>query len=159
MKEIQYDKLQVQDYILNPVFSNEEVNLLHSLRSRTTECKANFKQKYIHSNLLCSLCQVECEDQQHILRCKVILSELNATDIANENIKYEDLFSKNVNKQKAITALFLSLFNIRNKILEKQNSQMAPSNTGVMLKLSDNLHSCTVYSIFGKKIIIIIVFV
>ena len=48
VKEIQYDKFQVQDYILNPVFSNEEVNLLHSLRSRTTECKANCKPKYIH---------------------------------------------------------------------------------------------------------------
>jgi hypothetical protein len=64
------------------------------------------------------------EDQLHIFRCKVILRELNAKDIANENINNEDLFSKNVTNQKAITALFLSLFN-RNNILNRQNRQRA----------------------------------
>ena len=39
VKEIQYIKLSIQNYILSPLFSNEEVNLLFALRSRGTDCK------------------------------------------------------------------------------------------------------------------------
>ena len=49
VKEIVYEKLEVQPYLTSPLFSNDEVNLLHRLRSRMTECKANFKQKYVHN--------------------------------------------------------------------------------------------------------------
>ena len=150
VRHIQYDQFKTQEYMKNPQFSNEEINLLHALRSRSTDCKANYKQKYIHSNILCSLCKNEDEDQQHILRCKVIQDELNTKEIANENIEYEDLFSKDIGKQKTITALFLLLFKIRDDILQKQNSRQAPSTTGVMLKLSNDLHPCTVYSSLGK---------
>jgi hypothetical protein len=106
----------------NPQFSNEEINLLHALRSRSTDCKANYKQKYIHSNIMCSLCKNEDEDQQHILRCKVIKDALNTNEIIKENIEYEDLFSKDKSKQKTITAQFVILLKIRDNILEKQNS-------------------------------------
>ena len=73
VKEIEYKKLSIQNYILSPLFSNEEVNLLYALRSRGTDCKANFKNKYLHSNLLCPLCQGEIEDQQHLVKCKKLL--------------------------------------------------------------------------------------
>ena len=34
-------------YMVSPIFSNEEVNLFHHLRSRSGECRANYKQKEI----------------------------------------------------------------------------------------------------------------
>ena len=57
VRHIQYDKLQTQEYMTSPIFTNEDVELLHALRSRSTDCKANFKQKYIHSNIKCDLCK------------------------------------------------------------------------------------------------------
>ena len=67
IRHIEYKKLEVQKYMTSPIFTNNEVNLLHALRSRSTECKVSYKQKYVSSNLLCSLCKIE-----HILTCKVL---------------------------------------------------------------------------------------
>ena len=135
----------------SPLFSNAEVNMLHALRSRSTECKENFKQKYLHSNTLYSLCQVESQDQQHILRCKVIQSKFKSEDVCSKNSKYEDLFRHNINEQKEITGLFLALFKIKESIREENNpSREAPSNTQVLLDLGDNLQPCIVHSDLGK---------
>ena len=128
VKQIQYKKLEIQKYMTSPLFSNEEVNLLHALRSRSTECKENFKQKYTNSNLLCNLCKVENEDQAHLMRCRVIQDNFDTEEIANRKIKYDDIFSENIVKQKEITSLFIILFKIRNEIQENQTSQPAPSN-------------------------------
>ena len=73
VKDIEYLSLSTQKYMLSPVFTNEEVR--YALRSRGTECKSNFKNKYAHTNLLCLLCKAQNEDQQHILSCKVIQNE------------------------------------------------------------------------------------
>ena len=78
------------------MFTNEEVNLLHALRSRSTECRANYKQKYIHTNILCTLCQLESEDQQHILQCHVILKEYDTDEAARAGVKYVDIFSEDL---------------------------------------------------------------
>ena len=58
------------------------------------ECRANYKQKYIHSNILCTLCQLESEDQQHILR------EYDSDEVAQSDSKYDDIFSDDVHKEK-----------------------------------------------------------
>ena len=150
IKHIRYDTLCVQNYMVSPIFPNEEVNLLHALRSRTTECRANFKQKYIHSNILCTLCQLENEDQQHILQCSIILREYNSDEVAQSSVKYDDIFSEDVHKQKEVTSLFLKLFEIRKKLNEDKTSQEDPSSARVELDLSNNLHPCTVYSSPGK---------
>ena len=150
IKHIHYDTLCVQNYMVSPIFPNEEVNLLHALRSRTTECRAKFKQKYIHSNILCTLCQLENEDQQHILQCSIILREYNSDEVAQSSVKYDDIFSEDVHKQKEATSLFLKLFEIRKKLNEDKTSQEDPSSARVELDLSNNLHPCTVYSSPGK---------
>ena len=56
-------------------FSNQEIEILTKLRSRTLELKSNFKKKY-NNNLKCSIkdCYSE-ESQEHLLfECKPILS-------------------------------------------------------------------------------------
>ena len=55
VKNINYSQLTTQKYMVSPIFSNKEVNMLYALRSRATECRANYKQKYIHSNILYSI--------------------------------------------------------------------------------------------------------
>ena len=150
VKDIKYDKLKTQEYMTSSIFTNEDVQLLHALRSRSTDCKANFKQKYIHSNIICDLCKNEEETQQHILECEELRKEYNSEDVVTENVTYDSLFCKDVKKQKEVTTLFKELFKAKERIIQKHNSQQAPSTTTVMLKLSDNLQICTVHSSLGK---------
>ena len=135
---------------MSPLFTNEEVNLLFALRSRGTDCKSNFKNKYVHSNLLCPLCKTEIEDQKHILSCNTIVKEFKSDNVTYGTVEYDDIFSENINKQKAVTCLFKDMFRIRNKLIEEYNSQMAPSNTGVMLEISDPLLPC-ILNLFSRK--------
>ena len=132
----------------SPIFTDIEVNLLHRLRSRSTECKENFKQKYIHTNIRCSLCDVENEDQRHLLSCRVIQQYIRSNNITISKVEYQDLFSQDVRKQKEITTLYLELFQIRTTLLN--DSQVAPSSTTMELTMGKDVQYCIDYSLSGK---------
>ena len=153
VRHIEYEALKTQTYMTSPIFSNEEVNLLHALRSRMTDCKVNFRQKYASSSLVCNLCAVSDEDQQHILNCKVLTEKVKSAEIIKEKVKYAHLFSSDVYKQKAITVVYEELFQIRKNLSEKLNSQLelAPSPTQpVELMTSDDLLHC-IDNLFSEK--------
>ena len=63
LSKVKYKKLKTQKYMLSHVFSNEEVDILHALRSRSIDCKNNFKHKYTNGDLACLLCKQACDDQ------------------------------------------------------------------------------------------------
>ena len=85
-----------------------------------------------------------------LLKCKVIKTNLKTDEISKDIVKYEDIFSKDVQKQKEVTALYMNLFRLRDSLLENENSQMAPSPTRVELRMSEYLLPCIDYSSFGK---------
>ena len=99
---------------------------------------------------MCTLSQVECDDQQHILQCKIILDEYKSDDLAITSVTYDDIFSDDVLKQKEVTTLFLKLFSIRDKLIEEKTNPDDPSSTRLELDVSNNLHHCIVYSSPGK---------
>ena len=107
----------------------------------------NFRNKYIQTHTRCPICDMENDDQQHILTCNVIQKYHKSQDITKESVKYEDLFSENINKQKAITALYVQLFDIRSKL---QNSQMAPSSENLELTMGRDLRNSIDYSLSGN---------
>ena len=117
---IEYKQLETQNYVTSPLFSNSEVNLLFALRSRSVDCKQNFKNHYTN-DLLCNLCQRGNDSQAHILTWSVLSEHFKTSDIMQENIEYDDIF-KNHRKQKHITALFKTLIEIRKKLLEEKQS-------------------------------------
>ena len=49
IRDINYKELKVQGYMISPI---EEVNTLHSLRSRSVNCKANLKNMYKDVDML-----------------------------------------------------------------------------------------------------------
>ena len=152
VKDIVYEKLEVQSYLISPLFSNDEVNLLHRLRSRMTECKANFKQKYVSTNLMCRLCNLEVEDQQHLLQCVELSTKFQTQSVTKRKVEYEDIFSPNIEQQKVAAALFNKLFKLREDIIEERNSQKAPSYTSVQLKMSNNLQQNVLFAqLLGNK--------
>ena len=69
------------------------------------------------------MCPLGCGDLdnlKNILTCKVLQQSYTSSDTANSDIKYEDIFSNDVGKQKQVTELYRRLLEIRNKIISSQ---------------------------------------
>ena len=94
----------------SPLFTNQEVNLLHALRSRSINVKDNYKQKY-QVNLLCSLCKKERDDQAHVINCEVLKRLIRTREVVMETCVYDDIFADHI-KQKQITHLFYKFLEI-----------------------------------------------
>ena len=56
VKNIQYSKLEPQEYIFNGEFKNDEISKLFSLK------KSNFSGQYFNENLHCSL---GCSEEEY----------------------------------------------------------------------------------------------
>ena len=116
-KNIEYDQLEKQPYITDASFSSEEKQILFKLRTRMVEVKENFKSR--HSDTICSLCFDHVESQKYLLDCPVLIN--NCSDLYNDSfVKYEDLFSSEIEKQLKATKLFDAVLETRNKLLEIQ---------------------------------------
>jgi transcriptional/translational regulatory protein YebC/TACO1 len=63
IKQIEYEDLETQRYLTSPLSSNEDVSFLFSLRSRFIDCKANFKNQYKDTNILCPVCKDKDDTQ------------------------------------------------------------------------------------------------
>ena len=89
--------------------TREEAQLIFRLRCRVTEAKNNLKGKY--DNLECGACGLYEEDQQHILKCKVLNKEKTI-----EETKYENLLNGTVEEKLKIARKFRENFAILEKI-------------------------------------------
>ena len=74
LKNLSYEKFEIQDYIKNKNISNKEKQLLFSLRTRSYNVKNNFKNRF-KGKLNCRLGCNHLEDQEHVfVYCKFIPS-------------------------------------------------------------------------------------
>ena len=115
VKNVNFSKLQIQDYLLPNSLEMKQQKLLFQLRTRMVELKSNFKRK--HNDNLCPICHKDGDDQTHLLQCSELINGLNLLS-EKEIILHEDIFSEIVEKQARVTRLFESLFNFRKKLLE-----------------------------------------
>ena len=143
IKHIEYEDLETQRYLTSPLFSNEEVSLLFSLRSRFMDCKANFKNQYKDTNILCPVCKGNDDTQQHMLECEVIINAFKSAGVTIEKNNYEDIF-KDHKKQKEITAMYKELLKIKTKLIkDSQPNQLDPCTSGEeVLMNSHDLLTC-----------------
>ena len=126
------------------MFSNEEVNLLHALRARCVNVKANFSSRYTN-NMLCPLCKTERDDQPHILECQVLNKKFKSTETLTDTSQYQDIFA-DIKKQKGITHLLAQLMKIRKSMVgENLEAESAPSISDGVLEDSDDLHTSIVH--------------
>ena len=131
------------------MFSNEEVNLLHALRARYINVKANFSSRFLN-NMLCPLCKTERDDQPHILECPVLKRKFKSTETLTDTNQYQDIFA-DLKKQKGITHLFVQLMRIRKSLVgENLEAESDPSISGGVLEDSDNLHTSIVHCYFRE---------
>ena len=128
MRDIQYSKLNIQEYLQSPKFSDAEKELLFALRSHTKRgIKSNFPSFYA-GNLTCPLnChETKPEDcQNHILNCNRILAHLSMTD--NEIVQYSDIYGS-LAQQKAAVRVFSRALDIREELLKKDTQSAIPTS-------------------------------
>ena len=85
IRNIKYSELECQPYILSSIFTNEDVNLLHSLRGRSVDCKVIFRGR--GDDIFCHLCTSgEPDDQPHIVASAKILENLSTSDIVKNKV-------------------------------------------------------------------------
>ena len=113
MKQLTYDKFQMQEYLTNGEFNRDEIKLLYSLRSKTYLAKANFKNMN-KGNLKCVFQCDQIETQEHIFQnCEPILRRLNLHHI--EQIK--SVFGS-PNEQKMAIQVFIKIDKMRKYMID-----------------------------------------
>ena len=79
------------------------------------QVKANFKNGL--DNIICDLCNIEEDDQCHLLSCEKLMYECE--DLYNDDtVEYEDIFSNTENQLKAVK-LFQKVLKVRENLLLK----------------------------------------
>ena len=76
-------------------------------------------------DVTCPLGCAHIDTIPNILICPAIQQHIHTNQAANSEIKYEDIFSTDILKQKQVTALYIECIEIRESI---QNSKSAALN-------------------------------
>ena len=101
MKNLQYDELAIQPYMINGNFTLKQIKLLFSLRSMCYPAKLNFR-KLNRGNLKCSLGCIEDESQTHLFEeCEPIRAKLKLNITTSMASIYQS-----VSEQKEIITIF-----------------------------------------------------
>ena len=119
MDGLRYDALEKAAYLSSPIFDSESRRLLLALRTRTVNgIKNDFRGAFV--DIKCPLKCGEDDTLQHLLECNVIKIHHKSSDIAHSDIKYQDVFSEDVVKQKQVTELYQQLLKTRTILLESE---------------------------------------
>ena len=74
----------------------------------------------MYPDVACPLGCGHTDTLPNILMCPALKVRLVTKSVTNDGIKYEDVFSPDVKKQKQVTELFKQLLEIREKLLNCQ---------------------------------------
>ena len=116
MDYLEYDKLEIMQYMKSPLFNSTSVNMLLTLRTRTVRgIRNDFRGMY--QDALCPLGCGDTDTLPNILTCRVLQANMTSLNIATDTIQYSDVFSTDVCKQKQVTEAYSQLLEIREKLL------------------------------------------
>ena len=116
VKDLSYPRLESQVYIKSGLFSNDELEMLFSMRSKMIQVKCNFPGLN-KDEKRCSLGCPDIEDQEHILNCRYLSEHLEDQSILAE-VSYQDIFNT-VEDQKNVVMVYKQLLEIRKDLIEK----------------------------------------
>ncbi len=109
LANLSYDKLEMQSYLRDGVLNCKEARLLFSFRTRMVDVGCNFKNK---ASLLCPLCSVASDDQQHLLLCTKIHNAMVPV------VSYNDIFGTDTYKMKVVLEELKKALSIREELLQ-----------------------------------------
>ena len=70
-------------------------------------------------NLLCELCKSQISDQQHLIKCSILVEKV--PELTNTTIKYGDIFG-DIEKIVPAIKLFSNVIKMREELLEEIES-------------------------------------
>ena len=105
-----------EQYFSDSRLTREQVQTLFSLRSRTYNCKDNFRIQY-SSNLLCDLCELALCQQSHILCCPKILKNITIDQQILLEINHDMIYG-NTDQQVQFMKTFDKFASVRNSLLK-----------------------------------------
>ena len=118
MNGLVYKKLEKAEYLGNPLFNSEGIKLLLALRTRTvTGIKNDFRGMFPDN-----LCPLSCNSPdtlRHVLECVILQQRHVSQSVSASDIRYEDVFSEDITKQKQATQLYSELLEIRNNLVSQ----------------------------------------
>ena len=123
-KPLKYSKLQLQPYLRPGVvdLTIKEKAFIFEARSRMIDLRDNFKSG--KSELKCRACNVEVEDQPHLLRCTKLMED---GELVQHIPEYSDLFGHDAAKIAAVSRILQRKFTV----LKSFNNQSAPNTVSV----------------------------
>ena len=104
-----------QDYIIYKNLSKAEVQTLYKIRNSMVDVKENFKSNY--ENMLCRLCFIFSENQQHLLDCSIIREKLKDV-IEFENLNIEMAY-ESLERQELLAKYYTIILNARSDIISQ----------------------------------------
>ena len=119
MDNLVYEKLEMSKYLNSPMFDFHNIQMLFAIRTRTVRTiKTDFSGMY--PDVDCPMGCGQTDTLPNILTCPVLQVHMMTDSLTNDAVKYEDVFSTDIKKQKQVTELFRQLLEIRGKKLNCQ---------------------------------------
>ena len=116
MSKLKYTELKLQNIYKSENINSYQAKNLYRWRTRTWDFRTNYRSKY--SDLKCQLCLSHIDKDELFLSCQVIINEVPSVR-SNKTLKYEDLFSDDVEKQEKIGKLLDVAYKKRVELLSK----------------------------------------
>ena len=117
MQNMEYGAFEVASYLKSSLFNSSDISLLLALRTRTVRgIRSDFGGLY--SDKMCPLGCGDTDTLQNVLTCKILTQQHVTQDITQSDVRYADIFSSDIRKQKQVTELYQQLLQIRDNILQ-----------------------------------------
>ena len=108
---------QQTKYMNSPIFDRRSVQMLFALRTRTVRnIKTDFRGMFPDVN--CPLGCAYIDSLPKIRICPVLQANMKTNNITIEAVKYEDVYSHDVVKQRQVTELFTQCLELRDNLLK-----------------------------------------
>ena len=122
MRDITYDKLETQTYMNSPDFTQDQISLLLSLRTRTVKgIRMDFGNMFGQKGCALPGCTAPADTLAHVLRCEILKDEVSNTT-QEQTMQYKDVFAQDIATLKAITTRYAVLLQARERILDSASA-------------------------------------
>ena len=110
---IKENKCKTAPYLIDKRINPKDAKFIFKMRTRMYPVKCNFKNQY-GDLLLCDLCKLEEDSQEHLLKCKIL--EHFVPEMRERTLNYANLFG-NLEEITEISKLLYKITQEREKLL------------------------------------------
>ena len=113
MKNLQYNKLEMQEYLATDKLNSQQKKIIYKIRTRMIETPDSYGR-----NELCKLCHLSRDEISHVLDCVIIKLACPMVLNQNETVKVEDAYqSGDMEKVKKLAIVFTKAWRVRQSLL------------------------------------------